>query len=483
VRFTPETAGTWRWHWRVTTPAGTAVTAPTDLVVTPAAGRGFIRRSAHDARYLAFDDGSPYFAVGENLGWYDARGTYAYDSWLQRLADQRANFARLWMPSWAFGIEWSETSLGDYTERLDRAWQLDHVFKTARRRGIAIELALLNHGAFSTAFNSEWGANPYNAANGGPLTSPAQFFTDATARDYFAQRLRYIVARYGYATNLLAWEFWNEVELTDAYDSAAVTAWHAAMASLVRDLDPHDHLVSTSHAVHFNDPAVWSGGGLDFTQLHFYSRHPTFTWFPNIAQNVVNWSRERVASTGKPVLFAELGINAAGPAETRADDPQGLAVHDGLWAGVVSGGFGTAMSWWWDNVIDVEPDLYYPMFGSVARFVRNVQWDREAFVPTDASVSTDAGRPLVAYGLRGSKTSLLWIKDDMFQAATPQQVEITDAVLHVGSLGQRTWCGRWYDTWAGNAIGRVEIDPKTATLPVPAFTGDVALRLRACDKK
>ena len=35
-----------------------------------------------------------------------------------------------------------------------------------------------NHGAFSTVFNSEWATNPYNAANGGPLATPAEFFTN-----------------------------------------------------------------------------------------------------------------------------------------------------------------------------------------------------------------------------------------------------------------------------------------------------------------
>ena len=199
-------------------------TAPRPLRVGPSARPGFIRRSTKDARYLVHDDGSPYFAVGENLAWYDKRGTYAYDSWLARLAAQGATYARLWMPSWAFGIEWSDTGLGDYTDRLDHAWQLDAVMDTAADQGIAVELSLLNHGAFSTAFDSEWASNPYNVANGGPLATPADFFTSPVARRLFEQRLRYIVARWGYTTNLLDWELWNEADLTDGYASAVSAA-------------------------------------------------------------------------------------------------------------------------------------------------------------------------------------------------------------------------------------------------------------------
>jgi hypothetical protein len=482
VRFTPGDAGLWRWWWKARTPAGTTRSRSQHLVVRPSRASGFLRRSPHDARYLVHDDGSPYFAVGENLGWYDARGTFAYDSWLDRLAAQGATFARLWMPSWAFGIEWSDTGLGDYTRRLDRAWQLDTVMDTAARHGIAIELSLLNHGAFSTAFNSEWDANPYNRANGGPLATPSEFFTSPVARKLFEQRLRYIVARWGYATNLLAWELWNEADLTDGYRSPEVAAWHRDMANLLRALDPADHLVSTSFAVFVNDDQVWRESGLDFTQLHFYSRIPVQI-LPNLSANIATWVPGRIADYGRPALFAELGVDAAGPAETRAVDPEGIGVHDGLWAAPMAGSFGTAMTWWWDNVIDVEPERYYPMFGSVARFLAGVHWDRERFVPASAAaVSAATARPLVARGQVGRRHALLWLKDDAYQWYAPERVQVNDAVVTLSGLGPGRWCGSWWDTWAGTVTGpRVRaVGGAPVPLPAPPFTGDVALRLSRC---
>jgi hypothetical protein len=77
------------------------------------------------------------------------------------------NYVRLWMPSWAFGIEWlrrdGETvvsSLGDYRDRLDRAWQLDHVLEAAQAHGIYVMLTLQNHGPFSLEANSQWEDEP-----------------------------------------------------------------------------------------------------------------------------------------------------------------------------------------------------------------------------------------------------------------------------------------------------------------------------------
>lgn len=480
VRFAPPVAGRWRWRWEVRTVAGTASTRRHRLTVTPSRDPGYLRVSRHDPRYLAFDDGSAYLAVGENTGWYDQRGTFAYDDWYARLAAEDANYARLWMASFSFGIEWKDTGLGDYRKRLDRAWQLDHVIVAGERRGIYQVVSLLNHGAFSTVFNSDWANNPYNAANGGPLTTPAQFFTDPRAKQLFAQRLRYVVARWGYSTHVLAWELWNEVDLTDGFDAATVATWTREMADELRRLDPARHLVTTSTVA--ADSPVIGGTGLDYTQIHFYSRNAVGDTVvdraPDLARQVGQLTGDRASATGRPVLFAELGVDSRGPAETRRDDPDGIGVHDGLWAGVLSGGLGSAMTWWWDNLIAVEPRRYYPMFGSIARFAKGVVWDREGFVAPGASAASES-RPLVVYGLVGRDAALVWVKDDAYQWYAPQRVTVRDASLTIEGLRPGGWCATWWDTWAGKPEKRVRVTARGGPVTVnpPAFTGDIAVRL------
>jgi hypothetical protein len=476
VRFTPDQPGVWRWHWRLWTPAGSVETRAERLHVRPSRRHGFLRRSPRDARYLAFDDGTPFFAVGENTGWYDARGSFAYDSWFARLAGQGANYGRLWMPSWAFGLEWSDTGLGQYRERLARAFQLDTVLQAAERRGIYVMLSLLNHGAFSTFANSEWDQNPYNAENGGPLTFTQDVFTNAEARALLERRFRYVVARWGFSTHLLAWELWNEVDLVSVvYDAPNVRSWHESFVGVLRALDPHDHLITSSHALRTNHRGVWNSG-IDFTQIHFYA--DSFPPQRNLARNVTAWTAERFAATGRPVLFGELGVDSRGPTETRAADPEGIGIHDGLFAAVVSGGLGTAMSWWWDNLIDLEPERYYPMFGAVARFIRGVAFDREGFAPFEAPV-TGAARPVVAYGLAGERTWLVWLKDDAFQWFAPESALVAGGVLELSGI-EGVWCARFYDTWQGSFGPRFLVRARDgrASLAVPEFSGDLALRLR-----
>jgi Domain of unknown function (DUF5060) len=478
--FTPSHPGLWTWRWRATTPTEHVIGRWHLLAVAKhAASHGFLHVSPRDSRYLTYDDGTPYFAIGENMSCADRRGTYAYDDVLDKLAAQGATWIRVWMPACGMGIETSDTGLGDYTNRLDRAWQLDHVLQAAADRGIAVQLVLLYHGDFSTQFNSTWDTNPYNAANGGPLASPEQFFKDPVSYWYFVERLKYTVARYGAATNLEAWELWNEVDLTDSYDSGAVAAWHRDMAGFLRQIDPARHPITTSFLYFYNDANVITTADLDLVQQHFYSRDDTLALFPDLARVAVDFPRNWFAQVHRPVLFAEIGVGA-GPDDTLALDPEGIAVHDGLWAGPFGEAMGTSMPWWWRQVIDADPDRYYPMFGSVSAFLRDVPWDREAFMASDPPVTTASGRAVRAHALVGSDQALLWVKDGDVRYTAPDRVTIDDAEVSLDALAGR-WCTAWWDTWSGSwyAIAPVEGGPGH-TLAMPPFAADTAVRFWRC---
>jgi hypothetical protein len=487
VRMTPTQPGTWEWRWVVTAPSGSFATEWEPFDVAPAApGRhGFLRRSPLDGRYLRWDDGTPYVAIGENLAWYDGRGTFAYDDWMAKLAARGVNYVRLWMPSWAFGLEWLErapdgsvasTSLGDYTDRLDRAWQLDYVMELAARHGIAVMLCIQNHGPFSLEANSEWADNPYNAANGGPLAQPADFFSDATARALFQRRLRYLVARWGYATNLLAWELWNEVDLVGQGD--AVEAWHAEMGDALGALDPYDHLVSTSLSRSVL-ASYWELPQIDFTQIHHY-QFPLPLDMPTVLH-----SRLRAyanAYPGEPRLVSEYGVDYRGPAETIEADPEGTGFHQGLWVGLLGGGFGTGMSWWWDNVVD-PLDLYFH-FAPIARLVAGIAFDAQRFAAIRPPIAAD-GRNLMAYVLRGDGAVLGWIQNVDHQwyfdplLLGPDLRPVEGATLALDGLADGAWTARWIDAYTGEDVAAlpVAVSGGTVTLDVPTFTRDVALRM------
>lgn len=489
VRFTPDSPGVWRWRWTAVLPEGAAASPWQEVSVAPTSPdrHGWLRVAPEDPRYLRFDDGTPYFAVGENLAWYDARGTFAYDDWLEKLAAQGVNFIRLWMPSWAFGLEWIErdaggavrsSSLGNYRDRLDRAWQLDHVLDAAASRGIQVVLCLQNHGAFSLTHNSEWSDNPYHAANGGPLATPSGFFSDPTARALFRRRLRYIVARHGHATNLLSFELWNEVDLAEQPAASAVADWHSEMASEIRSLDPHDHLISTSTAYAIPQP-LWMIPELDFTNLHFYAWNDLFAYplAPDFSTTPGVLLARR--PPGKPALMAEIGVHSSGPAETLAADPEAIGFHDALFGGLFGEAFGTGMAWWWDNVVD--PQDHYFHFGPVADLTRGVRFHSEGF-ETGGVTAAAAGFDLRAQALRGRTTVLVWIKNAAHQwwpAASAHPETVAGARLEIEGVDAGDWSVRWIDAYGAGEIGAATPVHGNGriTLAIPPFSRDIALRL------
>jgi len=498
-RFTPTRAGRWHWRWLRTTAAGVEAGGWQALRVGPnldPARHGFVR-IPEGAKHLEFDDGTSYFPVGENLAWADFRGSFAYEDWIPRLAASGATYIRLWMPSWDMGLVYEPATLEDWSARMDRAWRLDRVIELAEQHGLQVMLSLQNHGPFELGgfFGSGWSTNLYNAANGGPLTAPHEFFEDAHAREIFRRYLRYVVARWGHSPNVLCWELWNEVDLAEQPTTIdPVIAWHREMAGVLRELDPNDHLITTSTSDELMTFTAWLGNldiadfplayepvwqlpEIDFVQLHSYQ---IFGW--RVALPVADTIFElvdRMAQYDKPVLVAEAGVDFRGIVETLAADPEGEGFHDLLWAGAFSGAFGSGMSWWWDFVVDSEG--WYFHFAPLARLVEGVPFARKPFerhrgLPVDAPAND-----VVAHVLSGRTTLLAWLRNADHEYHHPDRSGVDGARFTPPLAVGGRWVGEWIDPWSGVVLGSVDVRAGgrrgAPELAVPSFSRDVALRL------
>ncbi len=473
VRFSAEAPGAWQWRWRLEAPGVSDSTPWQSIDISAGDSHGPLRVSAADPVQLAFFDTTPFVAVGENVAWADTRGTYAYDDWLAKLAAQRANFIRVWLPSWGFGIEWEQ--LGRYDDRLDRAWQLDQVLETVRASGAVAMLCMQEHGAFSTEFNSTWADNPYNKANGGPLETPQQFFAQPDARRLFKQRLRYLVARLSWAPQLMAWELFNEVDLTLEMDADVLSAWHEEMAQYLHTLDPHRHLVTTSlsgllgDALGLDEP-VFSPPDIDFTQLHLYGGASPVDFTQAVPAAVA-----ALGKYGKPVLAAEVGVDSRSAADTLATDPDGRGFHELVWSALLSGSIGTGMSWWWDSVVD--PSDLYPQLGPAAAFTQGLAFDVEHFRPCH-----DVSSSQRVLALCGATTALAWVKNpnDLYTEAIDDSV-VSGVTLSLAPMPDGDYSAQWLDPQGGGAPAATTAHASggTLTVAVPAFAHDLAVRLVA----
>lgn len=391
LRFWPEAPGPHRVSVTVFTngqPAGApavldfAVTEPAE----PAARRGFVRLAA-GGRYLETGDGQPLPLIGANICWHGNRGTYDYDDWFAALARAGGNFARLWMAPWAFGIE-AEAGTG-LNYRLDRAWQLDHVFDLAERYGIYLLLCLDYHGMFETqpdywGGNDNWKINPYNAANGGPCANPNEFFTRPEAGAMYRKRLRYLLGRYSASPRLLAWQFFNEIDNVYRHlRPADVVAWHAAMGDWLKAQDPWRHLVTTSLTGGSDRPDLWRLPQMDFAVFHSYAQARPAAVLPDVVHRFLT-------NYGKPMLVGEFGTDWRG--WRREQDPYLRGWRQGLWAAALAGSLGTAMSWWWESL---HAEQLWPAYTALRDILVPAGWGAGHWQPLAFAT---AGDPPVEVG-------------------------------------------------------------------------------------
>ena len=360
---------------------GSAILAPVTLEVEDADVPGMIRRHATDRRYFVTDRGETFFPIGANVCWADgSRATYDYDAWLAEYAKSGSNFFRVWLSP-----QWPTLSLNTLASGFDhidlhRAWRLDHVVQTAERLDLRIMFCIDSFNIIRTNKRSpgNWEDAPYIRARGGPLDQPQQYFTSTWSLRAYRNRLRYLVARWGYSPNVFAWEFWNEVDCMDDYDPNAKTIrdWHAAMASHLRSLDPWRHLITTSYARTPGDPAVDSLPGLDFVMSHSYGAK-------DMAQDLGKHLTDKQAARDRPHFHGELGIFGSGK-QTSDTDPNGVHVHNGVFSCVGQGQAGTPMTWWWDSY--VHPRGLYRILASFSRWIDGFDFVAQQARPAKAEI-------------------------------------------------------------------------------------------------
>jgi len=437
---------------RIVVNDGAGQSASHDLAFTavPSDERGFVRIDSRNPRYLRFDNGDPYLPVGHNLCWYgnDSRFT----SWLINMAAVGENWARYWMVpyvgqgiEWGGGIEPSAIGLGRYSQ--NHSEMFDRMLEDARIRNIQVQLCLDSFNGWNVAIYDNWHENPYNAANGGMLDHPIEYFTHTEAQRLARQRIRYIVSRWAYNTTILCWEFWNEADIIGIGDSggnyfehvAEATEWHRIMGQYIRSIDPFEHLRSTSfaddNASSYYTP-IWELDEMDIVQVHQYHNS-----LPYKHVEIIQSRRP----FGKPVILGE--GNLAGVPEsafkgsmplfmaqqadpTGYEDGSGQSLHDMIWAAaVVESG---AMSWWWDGWI--HPNNLYTLFRPLARFLENEDWAPMQMAPANLSIMPP--HTFEIYGSAGPMDAYLWGRNPYPSA---NGLEIRLAALDPGGYEIEYW--------------------------------------------
>jgi hypothetical protein len=427
---------------------------------------------------------APFVPIAYNIAWANRfEEVDKYEQWFSQASKAGVNVARVWMASWSLAIEWTDTGLGDYSKRLDRAWLLDQVFLIAAKYNIGINLVLINHGAFSTSTNPEWYSNPYNSSNGGPISNPGEFATNEIAWKFWEQRLRYIVARYAAYPSLFTWEWWNEVNFTPI-SSNDLKAWSIKSNAVLDQADPYRTLrtSSWSSAASLQDWSIF-----DYAVTHVYDASDP------IKSLTVQADALRAAVPNKPILVGEMGSGTV--TEDPFADPRGLHLHNSQWAATFVGFAGPASYWWWD--IYVDPLNLWPITTGLNKLISGA--NVAAMKPSRIS-----GFPASSVlTLSSDKSVLGWIRHNNFDRSAKTQLLLDAAItalktkkpiktvfpdpvskggnLKVPVSKPGKYNVSFIHTFTGASIGKqVATTPnQLLSIKVPKFTGDLAFRIEA----
>jgi hypothetical protein len=326
----------------------------------------------------------------------------------------------------------------------------------------------------------EWSGNPYNARLGGPLLKPQDFVTDPQAIDFFKRRLSYINARYGYSPNLMAWEWWNEVDRTPIRDNV-LKPWIVEMDQYLKIIDPYQHLTTNSYSTGVT--SLWTMPELDIVQQHDYTDSDPLSTFGSIYNQL---SR---AGPNKPVMLGEFG--ASTNAEDTLTDADSVHLHNGLWSAAFTGFASTGMYWWWDKLVD--PLDLWDQFKGISVFLKGE--DLAELKPGKTLLWPWKAQALT---LQDSDRLLAWIRSNAYTIDAAQKAydkalmsgQVSEAweyepallgglTMPVTGLADGKYTAAWFDPEKAEwlAVSEVTVKGPVTVLSLPGFSCDLALKL------
>lgn len=382
VRYTPSAGGTYSCHVFVKTGSGTEEVPTAPFEVTAGPCDGFIRKNRTNPFYPVFDSGRSFFGIGHNIAWVPHDNPAAFEKYFAELEANGGNLARVWLNTfWCLPIE--TVKLGSYNlKSLDA---LDKIIAAAEKHGIYLILTLDSYGSLMAGKGNwgegAWNSNPYNKQNNGPCETPQDFFSDPTAKKFYKNRLRCIIARVSHSRNIFAFELWNEMD--------APSPWTAEITSYLKAVNPHGQMTTTSLGYPWGNNIYETAIG-DLPDLDIISEHIYGNLSTDIIGHLISVSKALTLKFQKPLMVSEFGLNVG--KDDRLIDPSGeaAALHASLWASAFSGCATTALNWWWDSYI--RPKKLYSHYKAFSEFIKGIDWNTSQFSFLAMSPVTIASR-------------------------------------------------------------------------------------------
>ena len=373
VRHTVRTAGL--QNWRLLDSAGSLLANGELNVVQGAGPGGPLRISPRNSRLLSFADGTPFIPIGPNIAWANAPGRLErFERYFTKLSASGGTHVRIWLASWCGQV--ASDIPGRY--RLDQAWQMDRVLALARSQGLRVTLVIDNHHDLALGHQA-----PYGGA-GADRDARLKAFFSVPLDPTWTKKIAWMLARWGADDTIAAWELANEPDLAEPVRDRTLP-WITAAAAFLKKMDADHRLITASWAGIEDWERVLTIPGIDLGQIHAYvlewdGEAGPLRFATRDGVGMMEASAARAVACGKPFYFGEVGYQGTNERNPGNDiDGQGLLLRQQAWAGLLAGGCGSGMAWWWDNHIDKQ-DLWH-IYRGLAAVSAQVDWADRNLAP------------------------------------------------------------------------------------------------------
>ena len=349
ARFAPQEVGTYTYWFEFRKSGKIKQTSTQKEFNTSESDKpGFLH--VRDSWTLQFDNNSPFRGIGENICWesrdqddskffkelHEMSSVFNYEYMLPKFAENGGNFFRTWICSWNLPFDYkgnfnnSRYTPSDEFYNPSALKKMDRLFELSDSLQLYIMLTL--------------GQGGFMERDGGLAKTAEDFFINPKVKERYKNRLRYIVARWGYSTSIAMWEFFNEVDnvqfrnKNNPIKGEYIVDWHDEMSRYIKSIDPYNHIVTTSIS-HRDIEGLNSIENIDINQKHIY----------NATINIPNEINEYTTKYNKPYIIGEFGYEWDW-SKNFNDFAYGMEVDfkRGLWYGLFSSTPVTPMSWWWE---------------------------------------------------------------------------------------------------------------------------------------
>jgi len=416
ARFAARETGKYSYHFELKKNGKVvSASAKEQFTVKSSDSKGFL--SVNDLWTFRYDNGELFRGIGENICWEsrdeddskyfenlheDKR--FNYDYMLKKLSANNGNFFRVWMIYWNLPVDWKtvknnsryQNTTSPYNESGMK--RMDWLVNLCDSLGIHMMLALESHVGY---MGDGWNMSSYNVANGGPAKTPLKFFTLSEAKQQYKNKLRLMVARYGYSPSIAAWEFFNEIDNAmyagkpeDKIPDEVITAWHDEMSTYLKETDPYQHMVTTSIS-HRDVAGMNDLKNIDINQKHIYKNTSA------IPETINSYTQKH----HKPYVIGEAGYewdwskNFNDFAEEMDGD-----FKRGLWLGTFSPTPVLPMSWWWEFFENRGMMSYFKPVSQINRMM--LEAGKGEFESFAVKTNRDA---VQTFGVRCGKKSFVYL--------------------------------------------------------------------------